>query len=128
VAFVDCPFTGEQLSAVRAVRPDVAVIHAQHADRHGNVLLWGLSGVQKEAVLASATAIATVEEVVDELDPPPHSVVLPAWTIDAVCVAPGGSHPSYTAGYSTRDNDFYSAWDEISRDRDRFREWMADNL
>ncbi len=124
VAFVDCPFTGEKLSAVRAVRPDVAVIHAQQADRHGNVMLWGLSGVQKEAVLSAATAIATVEEVVDELEPRPHSVVLPAWTIAAVCHVPGGSHPSYAAGYSTRDNDFYSAWDEIARDRDRFLEWM----
>jgi glutaconate CoA-transferase, subunit A len=113
---------------VRAVRPDVAIIHAQQADKHGNVMLWGLAGVQKEAVLASAAAIATVEEVVDELDPPPHSVVLPAWTVDAVCEVPGGSHPSYALGYSTRDNDFYSAWDEISRDRDRFREWMASNL
>jgi len=124
VAFVDCPFTGEKLSAVRAVRPDVAVIHAQQADRRGNVMLWGLSGVQKEAVLSAATAIATVEEIVDELEPRPHSVVLPAWTIAAVCHVPGGAHPSYAAGYSTRDNDFYSAWDEIARDRDRFLEWM----
>jgi glutaconate CoA-transferase subunit A len=124
VAFVDCPFTGERLSAVRAVRPDVAVIHAQHADRHGNVMLWGLSGVQKEAVLSAGTAIATVEEIVDELEPRPHSVVLPAWTIAAVCHVPGGAHPSYAAGYSVRDNDFYSAWDEIARDRDRFLEWM----
>jgi glutaconate CoA-transferase subunit A len=124
VAFVDCPFTGEKLSAVRAVRPDVAVIHAQQADRHGNVMLWGLSGVQKEAVLSAATAIATVEEIVEELEPRPHSVVLPAWTIAAVCHVPGGAHPSYAAGYSTRDNDFYSAWDEIARDRDRFLEWM----
>jgi glutaconate CoA-transferase subunit A len=128
VASVACPFTGEQLSAVRAVRPDVSVIHAQQADRHGNVLLWGLAGVQKEAVLAAGAAIATVEEIVDELDPPPHSVVLPAWTIAAVCHVPGGAHPSYAAGYSTRDNDFYSAWDEISRDRDRFGEWMREHV
>ena len=128
VAFVDCPFTGEQLSAVRSVRPDVTVIHAQQADRHGNVLLWGLAGVQKEAVLAARAAIATVEEIVDELDPPAHSVVLPAWTIAAVCHVPGGAHPSYAAGYSVRDNDFYSAWDEIARDRDRFREWMREHV
>jgi glutaconate CoA-transferase, subunit A len=128
VASVACPFTGEQLSAVRAVRPDVSVIHAQQADRLGNVLLWGLAGVQKEAVLAAAAAIATVEEIVDELEPPPHSVILPAWTIAAVCHVPGGAHPSYAAGYSIRDNDFYSAWDEISRDRDRFSEWMRDHV
>jgi glutaconate CoA-transferase, subunit A len=128
VATVECPFTGEQLSAVRAVRPDVSVIHAQQADRHGNVMLWGLSGVQKEAVLAAATAIATVEEVVDELEARPHAVILPAWTIAAVCHVPGGAHPSYAAGYSTRDNDFYSAWDEIARDRDRFRDWMREHV
>jgi glutaconate CoA-transferase, subunit A len=128
VAFVDCPFTGEQLSAVRAIRPDVAIIHAQQADRHGNVMLWGLSGVQKESVLAATTAIATVEEVVDELEARPHSVILPAWTIAAVCHVPGGAHPSYAAGYSTRDNDFYSAWDEIARDRDRFQDWMREHV
>src|SRR5215218_1827513 len=128
VASVDCPFTGERLSAVRAVRPDVSVIHAQQADRHGNVLLWGLAGVQKEAVLAASAAIATVEELVDELEPRPHSVVLPAWTLAAVCQVPGGAHPSYAAGYSTRDNDFYSAWDEIARDRDRFTEWMREHV
>jgi glutaconate CoA-transferase subunit A len=128
VAFVDCPFTGEQLSAVRAVRPDVAVIHAQQADRHGNVMLWGLSGVQKEAVLAARTAIATVEEIVDALEARPHAVILPAWTIAAVCHVPGGAHPSYAAGYSTRDNDFYAAWDEIARDRDRFQEWMREHV
>jgi glutaconate CoA-transferase subunit A len=128
VAPVECPFTGERLSAVRAVRPDVSVIHAQQADRHGNVLLWGLTGVQKEAVLAASAAIVTVEEIVDELEPRPHSMVLPAWTVDAVCPAPGGAHPSYAAGYSTRDNDFYSAWDDISRDRDRFTEWMREHV
>jgi glutaconate CoA-transferase, subunit A len=106
----------------------VAIIHAQQADRHGNVMLWGLSGVQKESVLAAATAIATVEEVVDELEARPHSVILPAWTIAAVCHVPGGAHPSYAAGYSTRDNDFYSAWDEIARDRDRFQDWMREHV
>ena len=128
IGWVDCPFTGEQLSAVRAVRPDVTVIHAQQADRHGNVLLWGLAGVQKEAVLAAKAAIVTVEEIVDQLEPRPHSVILPAWTIAAVCHVPGGAHPSYAAGYSTRDNDFYSAWDEIARDRERFLEWMRERV
>jgi glutaconate CoA-transferase subunit A len=128
VAFIECPFTGERLTAVRAVNPDVSVIHAQQADRHGNVMLWGLSGVQKEAVLAAERAIVTVEELVDELEPRPHSVILPSWVITAVCVVPGGSAPSYAAGYSVRDNDFYSEWDEIARDRDRFTEWMRENV
>ena len=128
VSFVDCPFTGESLSAVRAVTPDVTIVHAQQADRRGNVQLWGLAGVQKEAALAAKAAIVTVEEIVDELQPRPHSVVLPAWTLAAVCHVPGGAHPSYAAGYSTRDNDFYSAWDEISRDRDRFLDWMREHV
>ena len=128
VAFIKCPFTGERLTAVRAVNPDVAVIHAQQADHQGNVMLWGLSGVQKEAVLAAERAIVTVEELVDELEPRPHSVILPSWVITAVCVVPGGSAPSYAAGYSVRDNDFYSEWDEIARDRDRFTEWMREHV
>jgi len=128
VAFIECPFTGERLTAVRAVNPDVAVIHAQQADHRGNVMLWGLSGVQKEAVLAAERSIVTVEELVDELEPRPHSVVLPSWVITAVCVVPGGSEPSYAAGYSVRDNDFYSEWDDIARDRDRFTEWMREHV
>jgi glutaconate CoA-transferase subunit A len=123
-ATVTCPFTGEQLAAVRAHRPDVGIVHAQRADRQGNVQLWGILGVQKETVLASARSIVTVEEIVDELDPRPGAVVLPSWTIDAVCVAPRGAHPSYAHGYYDRDNDFYVRWDEISRDRGRFTAWM----
>jgi glutaconate CoA-transferase, subunit A len=128
VALVDCPFTGQQLTAVRALNPDITVIHAQQADRRGNVMLWGLSGVQKEAVLAASRAVVTVEETVDELEPRPHSVVLPSWVLDAVAVVPGGAWPSYAAGYSVRDNRFYSEWDAISRDRERFLEWMRENV
>jgi glutaconate CoA-transferase subunit A len=121
---VTCPFTGEELTAVRAHRPDVGIIHAQQADRRGNVQLWGIVGVQKEVVLASARSIVTVEEVVDELVPRPGAVVIPGWVVDAICVVPGGAHPSYAHGYYDRDNDFYVAWDEISRDRTRFTEWI----
>ena len=128
VAAVESPFTGERVSAVRAINPDVAVIHAQHADRRGNVMLWGLAGVQKEAVLAAKRAIVTVEEVVDELVPRPHSVFLPAWVLDAVVVEPGGAWPSYADGYSVRDNAFYAAWDDISRDRERFAAWMREHV
>jgi glutaconate CoA-transferase subunit A len=128
IAFVECPFTGERLSAVRAINPDVAIIHAQQADRQGNVQLWGLSGVQKEAVLAAKHAIVTVEEIVDELTARPRAIVLPAWVLDAVCHVPNGSWPSYAADFSVRDNGFYEEWDGISRDRDRFRQWMDDNV
>src|SRR5688572_3531815 len=121
---IRCPFTGEELAAVPAVRPDVAVIHAQKADRRGNVLIWGIVGVQKEAVLAARRAIVTVEEIVDSLEAPPNAMVLPSWVIDAVALVPGGAHPSFAQGYSRRDNRFYKAWDGISRERDVFRDWM----
>ena len=124
VAAVECPFTGERLAAVPALRPDVGIVHAQLADRAGNVQLWGIAGVQKEAVLASARSIVTVEELVDELTPRPGAIVLPAWTVDAVALVPGGAHPSYAQGYYDRDNDFYVAWDDVSRDDDRFADWM----
>lgn len=124
VAGIDCPFTGETLAAVPSLRPDVTIIHAQQADRIGNVQLWGITGVQKEAVLAARRSLVTVEEVVDSLEPRPGAVLLPHWVVTAVAVAPGGSHPSYSLGYSERDNDFYVAWDAISRDRDMFVAWM----
>jgi glutaconate CoA-transferase subunit A len=121
---VTCPFTGETLAAVAALRPDVAVIHAQRADRAGNVQLWGITGVQKEAVLASQRSVVTVEEIVGELAPQPGAIVLPSWTVSYVVPVPGGAHPSYALGYSSRDNDYYVAWTAISRDRDRFRQWL----
>jgi glutaconate CoA-transferase subunit A len=119
-----CPFTGEQLAAVPAHRPDVGIVHAQQADRRGNVQLWGITGVQKEVVLASKRSIVTVEEIVDELEPRAGAVVLPHWVIDAVSHAPGGAHPSYALGYYARANGFYVRWAEISHDRDVFAEWM----
>src|SRR6476619_3428889 len=127
VATVVCPFTGEELAAVPALRPDVGIIHDQQADRKGNVQLWGISGVQKEAVLASARSLVTVEEVVDELEPVPGAVILPTWVVSAVAVAPGGAHPSYVHGYYERDNAFYRRWDGISRDRDAFADWIREH-
>jgi glutaconate CoA-transferase, subunit A len=128
LAPISCPFTGEQLTAVPALNPDVAVIHAQQADRRGNVQLWGLVGVQKEAVLSARRSIVTVEEVVDELTPRPNAVVLPAWVVGAVCEVPGGAHPSFAIGYSSRDNAFYRAWDDISRDRATFTAWIDEHI
>jgi glutaconate CoA-transferase subunit A len=128
VTTIDCPFTGETLAAVSALNPDVAIVHAQQADHDGNVQLWGITGVQKEAVLAARRAVVTVEELVDRLEPRPGAVVLPAWVIDAVALAPGGAHPSYAHGYSARDNDFYVAWDAISRDRETFLRWMEEHV
>ncbi len=128
IKFIECPFTGEQLAAVPSVRPDVTVIHAQKADRKGNVLLWGILGVQKEAALAAKRCIVTVEEIVDELDAPMNACVLPNWALTAVCHVPGGAHPSYALGYSERDNRFYQAWDPIARDRESFSAWIDEYI
>ena len=128
IRFIACPFTGETLAAVPAIRPDLAVIHAQKADRRGNVLLWGILGVQKEAVLAAKKAIVTVEEIVDDLQAWPNACVLPTWAVSAVCLVPHGAFPSYAHGYYERDNRFYQAWDAISRDRDGFERWMKTHI
>lgn len=149
IRFIECPFTGERLAAIPAHRPDVAVIHALRADKAGNVLLEGIVGVQKEAVLASKRSVVTVEEVVDELfdarsgaSPDDviaarpdargprnaNAVILPSWTVSAIAVVPGGAFPSYAHGYYKRNNKFYIAWDDISRERDTFLKWMDDNV
>jgi len=128
VAEIKCPFTGEALTAVRALRPDVGIVHAQRADHRGNVQLWGIVGVQKEIVLASTRSLVTVEEIVDELEPRPGAIVLPTWAVGAVAVAPRGAHPSYAHDYYDRDNGFYQRWDEISRERDSFQAWMEEHV
>jgi glutaconate CoA-transferase, subunit A len=125
---IECPFTGESLAAVSALNPDVSIVHAQQADVNGNVQLWGIVGVQKEAVLAARRTIVTVEEIVDALVPRPGAVVLPAWAVDVVALASGGAYPSYAHDYSTRDNEFYVAWDAVSRDRETFQRWMETNV
>ena len=128
VQFIDCPFTGEKLAAVKAIRPDVTVIHAQKADLKGNVLLWGIVGAQKEAIMAAERAIVTVEEIVDKLDAPPNAVILPTWILSAVSEVKHGAFPSYTHGYYPRNNAFYKQWDVISKDRDIFLAWIDKHI
>ena len=128
IASISCPFTGEELMAVPALNPDVAIIHAQQADRRGNVALWGITGIQKEAVLSARRAIVTVEEVVDSFGPRPFQIVLPSVAVDAVAIVPHGAHPSYADGYYDRDNAFYEAWNAIARDRERFTDWMEQHV
>jgi glutaconate CoA-transferase subunit A len=122
---IACPFTGEALAAVPALRPDAAIIHALRADRAGNVLIEGIVGIQKQVVLAARRALVTVEEIVDDFGPrSPNAVILPSWTVTAIACVPGGAHPSYAHGYYKRDNATYKAWDAIARERDTFLGWM----
>jgi len=126
---VTCPFTGEILAAVPAIRPDVAFIHAQKANRRGDVLIEGIVGVQKEAVLAARRSVVTVEEIVEDFDDVhPNACVLPRWTVTSIVHVPGGAHPSYAHGYYPRDNAFYLAWDRIAADREAFLAWMRTHV
>jgi glutaconate CoA-transferase subunit A len=126
---VTCPFTGEKLAAVPAHRPDVAIIHALKADRAGNVMLEGILGVQKEAVLAAKRSLVTVEEIVDDFgERNLNACILPGWTVGMIAKVPGGAYPSYVQGYYKRDNAFYIEWDKIARDRDTFGAWMKANV
>src|SRR3984957_7400229 len=124
IRFIECPFTGERLAAVPSIRPDVTIIQAQKADRRGNVLMWGVVGVQKEAVMGAKRSIVTVEEIVDNLNAPPNAVVLPSWVVGAVSEVKGGAFPSYAQGYYSRNNAFYKQWDQVSREREGFQTWM----
>jgi glutaconate CoA-transferase, subunit A len=126
---ITCPFTGEELAAVPALNPDVAVIHALRADRAGNVLIEGIVGIQKQVVLAAKRSLVTVEEIVEDFgERSPNTVILPGWTVGAIACVPGGAHPSYAHGYYKRDNAYYKAWDAIARDRDGFLAWIKQNV
>src|SRR5215813_6566385 len=119
-----CPYTNARVATVPALNPDVTILHAQAADREGNILIQGIVGAQKEAALAAKTLIVTVEEVVDSLTNQINAIVLPHWVVTAIAHVPVGAYPSYAHGYYSRDNAFYLAWDKISRDRDTFGKWI----
>lgn len=123
---VDCPYTGETLATVPALRPDVTIVHAQRADKNGNAQIWGLMGVQKEAAFASKRVIVVVEELVDEavIRQDPNRTLIPGLQVDAVVVEPWGAHPSYAQGYYDRDNDFYVRWDKIAREKESFKKYL----
>jgi glutaconate CoA-transferase subunit A len=129
IKHVVCPFSGETLAAIPSIRPDVAIIHAQKADSAGNVMLEGIVGVQKQAVLAARRSLVTVEEIVEDFGPRSlNATILPAWTVTAIAHVPGGAYPSYAAGYYSRDNSYYKQWDAISREREGFLAWMKTNV
>ncbi len=125
---VACPYTGESLATVPALNPGVTIVHAQRADAAGNTQMWGLVGVQKEAAFASERVIVVVEELVEEavIRSDPNRTVIPGMIVSAVVVEPWGAHPSYAQGYYDRDNDFYVAWESISRDPDKLTRYLEE--
>jgi len=126
IRFIDCPYTGVELTTVPAMNPDLSIVHAQKADRAGNVWLKGIIGIQKEAILAASKSIVTVEEIAESVDEKSGGMVIPRWVIDAVCCVPKGAFPSYAEGYYNRDNTFYIRWDKISADREKFARWIEE--
>ncbi|WOX16969.1 CoA transferase subunit A [Streptomyces sp. N50] len=130
---VTSPYAGpdgepEQIYVVPPVNPDVTIVHAQRADSAGNTQVWGLTGVQAEAVFAARRAVVVVEEIVaDEVvRSDPNRTVIPAHAVDAVVECPRGAHPSFAQGYYDRDNAFYRSWSHISGDPVRLKNWMAE--
>ncbi len=121
---VACPYTGEAIATVPALHPDITILHAQKADRRGNVLLHGIVGAGKEAALAARKLLVTVEEVVEDLGAAPNAIILPHWVVTAISHVPWGAYPSYAQGYYERDNAFYLDWDDIARDRETFLAWL----
>jgi len=128
VSEVKSPFSDETLTAGAAINPDVTILHAQQADKAGNVMIWGITGVAKEAVFAASKVIVTVEEVVEKFEPKFSSIIIPSNLIDAISVVPNGAWPSYASDFYERDNNQYIAWDDISKERDRFTEWLNSEI
>lgn len=128
IRFLKSPYGEEEIATVPPLNPDVAILHAQRADIHGNTQLWGLLGVQKEAAFAARHVIVVVEEVVDEevIRADPNRTLIPGLIVDAVVCEPYGAHPSYVQGYYDRDNAFYLRWDEVSRDEAGTRAWLEE--
>ncbi len=128
IRFVESPYGDGRVAVVPPLNPDVAILHAQRADASGNTQIWGLLGVQKEVAFASNHVVVVVEEVVDEaiVRGDPNRTVIPGLLVDAVVHEPYGAHPSYAQGYYDRDNEFYLAWDGISRDEALTRAWLEE--
>ena len=125
-ARVHCPFTGEELVAVRAIRPDLAILHVQRADDQGNAHLWGNYGVIREAAMAAGKVILTCEELVDHevILGDPNRTLIPGFIVSSVVHEPNGSYPSPIQGYARRDDDFYFEYHSATRSAEGFQRWL----
>jgi glutaconate CoA-transferase subunit A len=122
------PYTGKDVVVVPPLNPDVAIVHVQRSDQHGNSQIWGILGEQKEAAFAADRVIITAEEIVDEeiIRSDPNRTLIPGFIVDAVCHVPYCAHPSYTQGYYDRDNSFYLQWDKISESTDQVKQYLKE--
>jgi glutaconate CoA-transferase subunit A len=126
IKLIEDPFGTGKVAAVPPLNPDVAILHAQRADRQGNTQLWGLLGMQKEVAFASRHVIVVVEELVEEsvIRADPNRTLIPSLIVNAVVHEPYGAHPSYVQGYYDRDNEAYLAWDKLSQDHEAVVAWL----
>lgn len=126
IKVLDDPYGSGPIAVVPPLNPDVAILHAQRADRRGNTQIWGLLGMQKEVAFAARHVIVVVEEIVDEavIRADPNRTLIPGLIVDAVVHEPFGAHPSYVQGYYDRDNETYLAWDKLSQDHTAVAAWL----
>jgi len=121
-----CPYTGNIYSAIPYLKPDVALIHAQKADKYGNVQMWGIDGDTIEGALASDKIIVSVEKIIDNetLKLSPEKIVIPSHRVTSIVEVPFGAYPSYVSGFYSRDDDHYKEYDSISRDEDKLAQYL----
>jgi glutaconate CoA-transferase subunit A len=124
---MDCPFTGERLTAVAAINPDVTIIHVQRADAYGNAHCWGNLGITREACLAARRILITAEEIVptEVITSDPNRIITPAFKVNAVVHAPWGAHPAPAPGYYNRDHEAFLAYQETNKTAESQAQWQA---
>ena len=120
-----CPFTGDDLTAVAAIKPDVTIVHVQRCDEYGNAHAWGNLGVTRDACLASRHVILTAEEIVlpDIISRDPNRVFTPGFRVKAVVHCPWGGHPSPVPGYYNRDHQMFIDYRNQSKTPGLYADW-----
>ncbi len=123
---MECPYTGDKLLLVPALKPDVAILHLPRADAMGNGQIWGSTGLTKEAAMASKRVIIIVEEVVERevISHDPSRTIIPGFLVDAVVEERWGAHPSPVPGHYDRDHHYYTRYHLETKDREGFLRWL----
>jgi glutaconate CoA-transferase subunit A len=125
---VENPLGGGPVLAVAPLVPDVAIVHAQRADPHGNAAMWGSLGITPDAARAARAVIVTAEEIVspERMRSDPNRVVVPGILVAAVCEARWGAHPSPVQGYYRRDHEAYADYHARTKTEEGFTAWRAE--
>lgn len=121
------PVSEEKLVAVRALRPDIAILQVQRADAQGNAHVWGSLGVAVDGTRAARKVIIVAEEIVDPsvITSDPNRTLVPGFLVSAVVHEPGGAHPSPVQGYYGRDHSFFAEYHEQTRQLEEFEKWLT---